>query len=193
MVADSGGELNQQVRRYDPQRKQRIIAACREVIIDQGVRGTTHRKVAAAADVPLGSMSYHFTGMTELLRDTFEQHTTEISEDFAGKFAQVTSQTQALDLLVEVVDSGFAFDPEQLVLNLELYTLASREPEFKEITSAWLSRTREVLEQFFDPEVARALDATLGGLSIYRALGLGAVSDQDIATLLRSIAHPAGV
>lgn len=191
-MTDSGGEVNQQVRRYDPQRRQRIIAACREVIIEQGVRGTTHRKVAAAADVPLGSMSYHFTGMTELLRDTFEQHTKEISQDFAEKFAQVSNPEQALDVLVEVVDSGFAFDPQQLVLNLELYTLASRVPEFKEITSAWISRTRAVLEQFFDPEVARVLDATLGGLSIHRALGLGAVSDQDIASLLRSIAHPAG-
>lgn len=184
--------VSQQVRRFDPQRRDRIIAACREVIIAQGVRGTTHRKVAAAADVPLGSMSYHFTGMSELLRDTFEQHATQISEDFAGKFAGVSDPDQALDILVEVVTSGFAFDPDQLVLNLELYTFASREPEFKEITSAWISRTREVLERFFDPETARVLDATLGGISIHRALGLGAVSDQDIATLLRSIAHPAG-
>lgn len=192
MVADLGGRASPQVRRYDPQRRQRIIEACRKVIIQQGVRGTTHRKVAAEADVPLGSMSYHFSGMSELLRDTFEQHAAEISADFAKKFAQVSNREQALKVLVDLVCSGFAFNPEQLVLNLELYTLASRQEDFKELTSAWMGRTRAVLEEFFEPEVARVLDATLGGLSIHRALGLAAVSDQDIASLLRSIAYPAG-
>ena len=55
-------------RRHDPQRRDRIIDACLEVLAEHGVAGTSHRRVAAAAGVPLGSMTYHFTGMDELLR-----------------------------------------------------------------------------------------------------------------------------
>jgi TetR/AcrR family transcriptional regulator, regulator of biofilm formation and stress response len=44
-------------RRYDPSRRNRIIDACLDLISQNGVAGTTHRKVADAADVPLGSMT----------------------------------------------------------------------------------------------------------------------------------------
>ena len=47
-------------RRVDPNRRQRIIDACLDVIAERGVAGTSHRIVAEAADVPLGSMTYHF-------------------------------------------------------------------------------------------------------------------------------------
>ena len=56
-------------RRYDPGRRDRIIDACLDVIAESGVAGTSHRRVAQAADVPLGSMTYHFTGMNDLLHE----------------------------------------------------------------------------------------------------------------------------
>ena len=51
--------------RYDPGRRERIIDACLDVIAEHGVAGTSHRRVAAAARVPLGSMTYHFDGMDD--------------------------------------------------------------------------------------------------------------------------------
>ena len=38
-------------RRHDPERRQRIIQACLDVIAERGVAGVSHRLVAAAADV----------------------------------------------------------------------------------------------------------------------------------------------
>ena len=60
-------------RRFDPERKDRIIEACLDVIAERGVAGTSHRVVAAAAGVPLGSMTYHFDGMADLLHQAFDQ------------------------------------------------------------------------------------------------------------------------
>ena len=40
------------VRRHDPHRRSRIVDACLDVIAAHGVAGTSHRRVAAAADVP---------------------------------------------------------------------------------------------------------------------------------------------
>ena len=55
-------------RRNDPARRDRIIDACLEVISESGVAGTSHRKVAARAGVPLGAMTYYFDGMDDLLQ-----------------------------------------------------------------------------------------------------------------------------
>ncbi|MFT4463877.1 MAG: TetR/AcrR family transcriptional regulator [Sodalis sp. (in: enterobacteria)] len=55
-------------RRTDPDRRARIIDATLDMIAQHGVASITHRKIAAAADVPLGSMTYHFAGMQDLLK-----------------------------------------------------------------------------------------------------------------------------
>ena len=51
----------------DPRRRERILAAALDLIAEEGVAGVSHRKIAARAGVPLGSMTYHFTGIDELL------------------------------------------------------------------------------------------------------------------------------
>ncbi|MCI1650562.1 MAG: hypothetical protein LKI26_07970, partial [Bifidobacterium tibiigranuli] len=43
------------LRRTDPGRRDRIIDSCLDVIAQVGVAGASHRVVARAADVPLGS------------------------------------------------------------------------------------------------------------------------------------------
>ena len=47
-------------RRYDPTRRERLIAVTLEVIEQYGVAGTSSRKVAEVADVSLGSLTYYF-------------------------------------------------------------------------------------------------------------------------------------
>ncbi|GFN03069.1 hypothetical protein Smic_16250 [Streptomyces microflavus] len=54
-------------RRYDPERRTRIIDAALRVIAADGIAGLSHRTVAAEADVPLGSTTYHFGSLDELL------------------------------------------------------------------------------------------------------------------------------
>lgn len=54
-------------RRYDPERRQRIIDAAIRVVGAKGIAGLSHRSVAAEADVPLGSTTYHFKTLDELM------------------------------------------------------------------------------------------------------------------------------
>lgn len=54
-------------RRYDPERRQRIIDAAIRVAGQKGLAGLSHRSVAAEADVPLGSTTYHFKTLDELM------------------------------------------------------------------------------------------------------------------------------
>jgi TetR/AcrR family transcriptional regulator, regulator of biofilm formation and stress response len=157
-------------RRYDPGRRDRIIDACLDVIAETGLAGTSHRKVAEAADVPLGSMTYHFTGMHDLLHEAFSRFAQTASEQFKERIAAThdidTVKREIANAITEVVLSN----QRDLVLTQELYTLAARDPSYRDITNAWMARSRRTLEQYFDPTTARILDALVEGLSIHRAL-----------------------
>jgi DNA-binding transcriptional regulator YbjK len=157
-------------RRYDPGRRDRIINACLDVIAETGVAGTSHRKVAEAADVPLGSMTYHFTGMHELLHEAFSRFARTASKRFEERMATGYDVETAKQAITDVIFHNVLSDQRELVLTHELYTLAARDPAYRDITNAWMARSRRTLEQHFDPATARILDALVEGLSIHRAL-----------------------
>ncbi|MBK8463891.1 MAG: TetR family transcriptional regulator [Nigerium sp.] len=157
-------------RRNDPHRRDRIIDACLDVIAEGGVAGTSHRKVARAADVPLGSMTYHFDGMDELLHEAFTRFTTTVSERFERRMAAAPDAEAAREAVVALIVEDVLGDARELVLTHELYTLAARDVRYRTLTAAWMGRSRAALERHFDPETARLLDALIEGLSIHRAL-----------------------
>ncbi len=157
-------------RRNDPGRRSRIIDACLDVIAEVGVDGASHRRIAAAAGVPLGSMTYYFDGMSDLLHEAFTRFGTGVSDQFERRMAAASDPAAAKrELVAHITDDLFSAQRE-LVLTHELYTLAAREPAYRDITNAWMARSRAALERHFDPDTARMLDALVEGLSIHRAL-----------------------
>lgn len=175
-------------RPNDPDRRDRIIDACLAVIARAGVAGTSHRKVAAEAEVPLGAMTYYFSGMDELLREAFTRFGTVVSDRFERRMAAAEDLDAARAAVVAIIADDVFSDDRELVLSHELYTLAAREPAFRAITSAWMARSRAALERHFDPETARLLDALIEGLTIHRALDAEARDPREIEEAVRRIA-----
>ena len=64
-------------RRYDPERRQRIIDAAIRIVELKGIAALSHRAVAAEADVPLGSTTYHFASLDDLLVAALRQVNSE--------------------------------------------------------------------------------------------------------------------
>src|SRR4051794_26841198 len=54
------------------ERRERLLRAALEVIEQRGVHATTHRAVAAAADVPVATTTYYFSSIEELLDAALE-------------------------------------------------------------------------------------------------------------------------
>lgn len=75
-------------RRYDPERRDRIIDAAIRVVGARGIAGLSHRSVAAEADVPLGSTTYHFASLDELLTAALRRSN--------ENFAEVMRESEAL-------------------------------------------------------------------------------------------------
>jgi DNA-binding transcriptional regulator YbjK len=157
-------------RRHDPHRRDRIVDACLDVVAAHGVAGTSHRRVAAAADVPLGSMTYHFAGMDELLREAFSRFAEQQAAASERRLAAADDADAAVDAVVEHITDDVFATQRDLVLSHELYTLAAREPAFRSLTNAWMSRSRAALARHFDPVTCRLLDAFVEGITIHRAL-----------------------
>lgn len=176
-------------RRVDPARRDRIVAACLDVVAEVGVAGTSHRRVAARADVPLGSMTYHFGGMDDLLHEAFGQFARTVGDRFEAVMDRAPDAAAARRAVVDLIMGGVVTDARELVLSQELYTLAAREPAFRDLTHDWMARSRRALELHFDPETARTLDALIEGLSLHRALDH---EPADVETVRRAVERVAG-
>ncbi|GAA4965180.1 TetR/AcrR family transcriptional regulator [Kineococcus glutinatus] len=179
-------------RRNDPDRRDRIIDACLEVVSRSGVAGTSHRKVAARAGVPLGAMTYYFEGMDELLEEAFARFATSIGDRFERRMAAAADTDAARDAVVALILEDVFGDERELVLSHELYTLAAREPAYRSITTGWMRRSRTALERHFDPLTARMLDALIAGLTIHRALDAQARDPYEVQVAVTRITDLGG-
>lgn len=173
-------------RRTDPDRRDRIIDTCLRVIAEVGVAGVSHRKIAEAADIPLGSMTYHFSGMDELLREAFTRFADRIAERFERRMADAADADAAQAAVVAIILEDVFGESGDLLITHELYTLAAREAAFRDIATGWMARSRAALERHFDPETARMLDALIGGVTIHRALD---VEERDPTEVAEAVAR----
>ncbi|MFF8594789.1 TetR/AcrR family transcriptional regulator [Streptomyces sp. NPDC015220] len=154
----------------DPRRRERIIDATLDLIADEGLAAVSHRRIAARAGVPLGSMTYHFDGIDQLLREAFGRFTDHIVAVFDAHLAGAADPGEARAAVADLVHGLSEGAQRDLVLTQELYTLAARRPVYRELTREWMRRSRTHLEKHFDPDTARQLDALIEGLTLHRAL-----------------------
>jgi DNA-binding transcriptional regulator YbjK len=165
-----GGQVP--VRRHEPDRRNRLIDVTLDLIAEVGVAGISHRKIAARAGVPLGSMTYHFDGMGELLFEAFARFAETIIKRFEERLGAATTIDEARNAVISLIHEDLTGpqSARDAVLTFELYTLAAREPRFRAITREWMRRSRVELERHFDSDTAHQLDALIEGLAIHRSL-----------------------
>ena len=175
-------------RRYDPDRRARIVQATLDVIAEHGVAGTTHRRVAVAADVPLGSMTYHFTGLDELLTQAFTLLADTVSTRFAERLGEAADRSEAFEAVVDlIVDDSWA-SPRTMLLSYELYAFAARNPPLRRVMQDWMEKSRAALRQHFSADVAKALDALIEGFSIHRSVDPEPMDRADVRALVERVA-----
>jgi DNA-binding transcriptional regulator YbjK len=177
-------------RRHDPGRRDRLVDVAIGVLAEHGVAGTTHRRIAAAADVPLGSMTYHFDSMDDLLHAAFTRLAERTADVFDQALTQAGTAEEAADAVVGLISGPTLNSSETLLASLELYALAARRPEFRAITDAWMARSRKALHAHFDPETAFMLDALIEGTTLHRALSLDPMPVRTVRAAVERIVRP---
>ena len=171
-------------RRYDPERKSRIVDATIDVIADHGVAGTTSRRIAAAADVPLGSLTYHFTNLEDLLTQAFQRFAEGISPRYEARFDDVRDLPGFVDAVTSLISADADVDPREWTVSYELYLAALRNPALRSVTESWMRRSRSVLERFVDPVTARGVDALIEGLVMHMTLSTATFERADTRVIV---------
>ncbi|MEU8815601.1 TetR family transcriptional regulator [Actinoplanes sp. NPDC048796] len=174
-------------RRYDPERKSRIIDATIDVVADHGVAGTTSRRIAAAADVPLGSITYHFDSIDDLLAQAFRRLSDQMSPRYEAHFAQVRDLEGFADAVADLINGDAGGTARDWVVSYELYLAALRDPALRSVTESWMRRSRAVLERFIDPVTARGVDALIEGLVMHRTLSTASFDPTETRTIVRRL------
>jgi len=141
-----------------------------KVIEERGLAGTTYRSVAAAADVPLGSITYRFKSLDELIAAAFMHYMEEQAALFDARLAKIVGKQKLAEALTDIVFEQFLANEDKVVIAYELYLGASQRPALKEITNLWMRRSRGALEKIIDPALARVVDALLEGLVLHTIL-----------------------
>jgi DNA-binding transcriptional regulator YbjK len=188
-AAPPPGGSGRRTRRHDPDRKARILDAALDVIAAQGVARTTHRAVAARAGVPLGSVTYHFDGLAELLAQAFGRHVEQQSALFEALFAGVEGRERFLAVLVDLV-CGRPGRERAAVLGFELHLAALRDPALRTLTEGWTRESRAVLARFTGPDAAARLDDLLEGMILHALLSTGQQSRRAVRDAIARTLDP---
>lgn len=171
-------------RRHDPERKGRIIDAAIRVIAEHGVAGATHRLIAAAADVPLGSLTYHFSSLEDLRAQAFQRHAERMSVIYAAHFDAVQTREQFVEAVTGLIHGDAGADTDDWAIAYELYLAALRDPALRAVTEAWMRASRAVLERFVDPTTARGVDALIEGLVMHKTLSTAPLPREQIRSIV---------
>ena len=114
--------------------RERILRATMELIASGGVGAVTNRRVAGAAGVSLGSLTYHFTSQGQLLHESMllyvEEETVRrerIARELGDREPSVEQVAEAVEQIIATTS-----DIPQQIAELELHLHAARDPELRE-------------------------------------------------------------
>ncbi|MFJ6694287.1 TetR/AcrR family transcriptional regulator [Streptomyces sp. NPDC091294] len=153
-------------RRHDPERRQRIIDAAIRVVGQKGIAGLSHRTVAAEADVPLGSTTYHFATLDDLMVAALRQANEGFARVVAAHPALSDPEADLPAELARVLGEWLGGDRTGVELEYELYLAALRRPALRPVAAEWAEGVGSLLAARTDPVTARALVAVLDGICL---------------------------
>jgi len=172
----------------DPGRRDRIAAAALAVALTQGVHAVSHRAVAAAAGVPLGSTTYHFATLDDLLAAAMDTAAEAYLAELQAWEAGLAPGADLAEALTDQLLDALAHDRARVVAEYELYLASIRRPALAPASASWAAKMTDVLVRRTDPARARALTMVADG-ALLNALATGIDPPRsELLALLRRVA-----
>ncbi|MEU7295271.1 TetR family transcriptional regulator [Streptomyces exfoliatus] len=174
-------------RRHDPERRERIVDAALRVVGRAGITGLSHRTVAAEADVPLGSTTYHFASLDELLVAALRKANEGFGRLLRESPALAAPDADLAAVLARLLGEWMGGARARVELEYELYLAALRRPALRPVAAEWTDTVIAVLAHRTDPVTARALGALMDGLCLQALLTGGAYDEEYAREMLARI------
>ena len=172
----------------DPTRRDRIADAALAIALEQGVAAVSHRAVAERAGVPLGSTTYHFKSLDDLLVTAVERATEQYAADLRRWSRAITNgDADLVEAICDYVDTALGADRQRTRAAYDLYFAALRRPALMAPARAWAAVTSRALEPHTSRAAARALNVLLDGVLIQALLGGAVMPRQELAAILQAV------
>ena len=124
-------------------RRRMLLDAARGVIAERGLHATTVRDVAAAGEVAVGTVTYHFSSMEEVLAGVLENEMESYSAEIWSRAASAPTGLDGLTVLVDGLVASDLRTHEHWKLWLDFWALAAHYPQY----ATWQSRVYRDLHQ----------------------------------------------
>ncbi|GAA4687065.1 TetR/AcrR family transcriptional regulator [Phytohabitans rumicis] len=174
-------------RRRDPEaRKEALATAALEVIAEAGIGRTTHRAVAARADLPLGATTYYFPTLDDLIAAGLRRATEAVRADLRV-WAERLATAPDLPAALARMSAAYLADRRRAQIEYELYVAAARDPVLRPLAREWLRGLRDVLEPHVGAAAARDVCALLDGAMLQALVTGGDLDEKALAEAIRRL------
>ncbi|MBS1843140.1 MAG: TetR family transcriptional regulator [Actinobacteria bacterium] len=190
-AADADGGARRPRGRNDPERPQRIVDAAKRLIARDGVNALTHRAIAEEADVPLGSTTYYFRSLDDIIVAALEQAIQEDSEKLT-RWAEAVNASGDLARAITDRIMEDSSDRERELIWYRLYLWGATSPVAQELCYRWSRVMTTVLERFTDPRTAEVLSTLYDSLLMRVLISGGRVDSDDVERVVRSVLDAPG-
>ena len=163
------------------------MAAAARVIARSGIGQLTHRRVAAEADVPVGSTTYYFSDLAAL-REAALAHAATTSADYLEQWGRKLDGSIDLPASLGRLTAEYFADADRHRTLNELYLAAGHRAELQPLARLWPEGLVALLEPRIGRRAANAVTvfidgAMLHGLVTGTPMGIDALTD-GIARLI---------
>ncbi|MBB0245275.1 TetR family transcriptional regulator [Streptomyces alkaliphilus] len=172
-------------RARDPEgRRAAIVEAAVAVIADHGIGGTTHRLIATRAGVPLGSTTYYFPSLGDLVDAALARVADECRSTLAGWGEALAAAPDTPGPVIAGAAAGYLENRDRAIVEYDLYLAAARDERLRPLVDAWVGEMTRVVATVCDARTAGAVTALVDG-ALIQALVTGRPLDGDL--LARSV------
>jgi DNA-binding transcriptional regulator YbjK len=152
-----------------------LLQTTLRLIADEGIDAVSHRSVAEAAGVPLGSTTYWFASRQDMLREALEHFARleieTLRERLGAVLGRRLSRKRLVDEFTDLLVPQLGDARWRTVAQYAFLNEAARQPELEPVCREWTAAWQEALAEVFaslgtsDPELeARMFLAMLDGL-----------------------------
>lgn len=141
--------------RHPPEvRRRMLLEAARSVIAERGLHATTLRDVAAAGEVAVGTVTYHFSGMAEVLAGVLDAEMAEYSAPIMQAAGHATTGLEALQHIVDGLLADGNRARRHWRLWLDFWALSAHDPRY----ARWQSAVYDELHALVSASMRRGAD-----------------------------------
>lgn len=171
MTTRSPGQAGtRRTRPNDPHRRERIARAAIAVVAERGLEGLTHRAVAAVADVPLGSTTYHFATLDDLLGVALAHAAEDNVRRMRTWEAGLPPDADLAEAIADLIMSGVGEDRASTVVEYELYIAALHRAHLRATCAAWDGALGDLFGTRTDPVTGHLLAGLFCGVLMQAAV-----------------------